>query len=189
MEKSRTVFLISGKDTECSEAVRLFVKSLRLDCPLFSDLQVKCREELGTPPSIIQIIKTAMKTAQGIIALFTPDEFSKLDSRLGSEEGYISRPNVIFETGMAWQGFNKRLILLQVGIVRPFSDLTGIHKIEINELKSTDVQNRKRIVTNLKLCGCVIPDYVLSNYDYLKSPLIRSTIESRSSRNSKVVTI
>jgi predicted nucleotide-binding protein len=59
---------------------------------------------------------------------------------------------VIFEAGLALGKYPDRTILVQVGNLRPFSDVAGRHFIQLrNSSKS-----RQELAQRLKLAGCEV---------------------------------
>ena len=70
----KKVFIIHGRNVDARNAVEQFVRSLGLE-PLDFD-QVSA--DLGGSPFVGQVVRQGMDLAKGIVALFTPDEFSAL---------------------------------------------------------------------------------------------------------------
>ena len=58
--------------------------------------------------------------------------------------------NVLFEAGMAFGRDSKSTVLVQVGEVRPFSDIGGRHVVHL----TNEVQSRKELATKLTVAGC-----------------------------------
>ena len=63
-----------------------------------------------------------------------------------------ARPNVLFEAGMAMGRCEVRTILVQVGKLRPFSDVGGRHVVR---LTNSSVQ-RQELAMRLKNAGCTV---------------------------------
>ena len=57
-----------------------------------------------------------------------------------------SRPNVIFEAGLALGAHSEKTILVQVGEVREISDIAGKHLVSL----SNDPEDRKELAHRLK---------------------------------------
>jgi predicted nucleotide-binding protein len=125
----------------------------------------------GKPaPFVGEILDAAMGYAQAIVVLFTGDDQARLRDEFlsGNDPDYErkttpqSRPNVIFEAGLALGKYPERTILVQVGTLRPFSDIAGRHFIRLrNSSKS-----RQELVQRLKLAGCQVD---LSGTDWLET--------------------
>lgn len=101
-----------------------------------------------------------MGYAQAIVVLFTGDDQARLKDELlsindpdyESELTPQSRPNVIFEAGLALGKYPDRTILVQVGNLRSFSDLAGRHYIR---LRNTS-KSRQEFAQRLRLAGCEV---------------------------------
>jgi predicted nucleotide-binding protein len=113
----------------------------------------------GVPsPMVSQVLDAAMEYAQAIAVLFTGDDqvrlkdqfISKHDPDFERELTSQARPNVIFEAGLALGKYPDRTILVQVGSLRPFSDIAGLHLIH---LKNTS-KSRQELAQRLRLAGC-----------------------------------
>ena len=161
--KSR-VFVIHGRNEEIRRALFDFLRAIDLK-PIEWSKAVALTEKPS--PYVGEILDTAMQYAQAIIVLFTGDDRARLrdeflwvnDPAYEREATPQSRPNVIFEAGMALGKYPKRTILVQVGILRPFSDIAGRHFIRLrNSSKS-----RQELAGRLKLAGC---DVDLSGTDW-----------------------
>ena len=161
--KSR-VFVIHGRDEEMRRALFDFLRAIDLK-------PIEWSEAVGLTgipaPHIGDVLDEAMRHAQAIIVLFTGDDQARLrDEFLSSNDPVYekettpqSRPNVIFEAGLALGKYPERTILVQIGTLRPFSDIAGRHFIRLrNSSKS-----RQELAQRLKLAGC---DVDLSGTDW-----------------------
>ncbi|MBN1454386.1 MAG: nucleotide-binding protein [Anaerolineales bacterium] len=154
--KSR-IFVIHGRNEEMRRALFDFLRAIDLK-PIEWNEAVALT---GKPsPFMGEILDAAMQYAQAIIVLFTGDDQARLRDEFlsGNDPDYEtettpqSRPNVIFEAGMALGKYPKRTILVQVGTLRPFSDIAGRHFIRLrNSSKS-----RQELAQRLKLAGCEV---------------------------------
>src|SRR5207302_7638293 len=72
-----------------------------------------------------------------------------------------ARPNVLFEAGMAMGRNPKRTVLVQVGDLRPFSDVGGRHVLHLNNSS----ERRQDLADRLKTAGCLVD---LSGRDWHK---------------------
>lgn len=158
------VFVVHGRNEEMRRALFDFLRAIDLK-PIEWGEAVALT---GKPsPFIGEILDAAMLHAQAIIVLFTGDDQARLrDEFLSSNDAAYerkttpqSRPNVIFEAGLALGRYPHRTILVQVGDLRPFSDIAGRHLIRLkNSSKS-----RQELAQRLKLAGC---DVDLSGTDW-----------------------
>ena len=170
--KSR-VFVIHGSTEEMRRALFDFLRAINLKPIEWS----KAVSLTGVPsPLIGEILEVTMQYAQAIIVLFTGDDQVKLrDEFLSGNDPYYerettpqSRPNVIFEAGLALGKYPERTILVQVGNLRPFNDIAGRHFIRLrNSSKS-----RQELAQRLQLAGCEVD---LSGTDWLEAGLFPIT--------------
>jgi predicted nucleotide-binding protein len=115
----------------------------------------------GMPsPFIGEIVDAAMQQAQAVLVLFTGDDETRLNSKfVTSSDSYHEgeftsqpRPNVIFESGLAFGKYPKRTIIILAGSPHLFSDIAGIHFIQLdNSLKA-----RQELAQRLMLAGCPV---------------------------------
>ena len=113
-----------------------------------------------TAPYIGDVLDAAFESAQAIVVLFTPDDEARLrphhvaadDPQHERDFTPQSRPNVIFEAGMAIGRCPKRTIFVEVGTLRPFSDVAGRHTIRL----TNDSKRRQELAMRLRQAGCRI---------------------------------
>ena len=65
-----------------------------------------------------------------------------------------SRPNVYFEAGMAFISHLHRTIIVEIGNVRPFSDIVGRHTIRLDD----SPEARRRLINRLRVAKCEVDD-------------------------------
>ena len=101
----------------------------------------------------------AFDAAQAIVVLLTPDDVAYLRSEYasGDEDPETTplaqaRPNVLFEAGMAMGRDPKRTVLVELGQLRPFSDVVGRHAVRINR----SPERRKELAQRLETAGCAV---------------------------------
>lgn len=128
-DKSK-VFIIHGRNLKAAQEMGNFIRSLGLSPINFKDL----RASMGGTPTVAEIVERGMAEAQGVIALFTADEFAGLrpDLRQKHDSGddtarWQSRPNVIFEAGMAFGRDRNRVVFVLLGNPKLFTDVAGVH--------------------------------------------------------------
>jgi len=130
----------------------------------------KARELTGeASPYISKILDAALNAAQAIVVLFTPDEIVRLRPEYADgvsdpevSSGTQARPNVLFEAGMAMGRNAERTVLVELGRMRPFSDILGHHALRI----SNDAGARHELASRLRTAGC---DVNTSGQDWLSS--------------------
>jgi hypothetical protein len=105
-----------------------------------------------------------------VVVLFTPDDEARLrDALCGDHEPAYetqltpqARPNVLFEAGMALARHPDRTVLVQLGELRPFSDIARRHAIRLDN----STAKRQDLAQRLQSAGCPIN---LSGTDWQKA--------------------
>lgn len=151
------VFVVHGRNYPARSALFVFLRSIGLR-PLEWSEAIRAT---GQPaPYIREILNAAFSKAHAVLVLFTPDDEARLTEPLRSDndpphETQLSgqaRPNVIFEAGMAFGRFEKRTVLVELGELRPFSDIAGIHVVRLDNT----TQRRQELAERLKAAGCPV---------------------------------
>ena len=149
------IFVVHGRNEHIRKAIFDFLKVIQL-VPIEWEEAIKMTGK--TSPYIGEILETAFSNAQAILVVFTPDDLVKLNPRFHKEDdspyekelmGQV-RPNVLFEAGMGIGRNPNRTILVQIGNVKPFSDIAGRHIIKFKG----SPQDRKKLANRLELAGC-----------------------------------
>lgn len=152
----KKVFIIHGRNTAARIAVEHFLKALKLEPLDFDELAADMGAEF-----IGNIVLEGIRRARGIVALFTPDEFAALLPALrGTRDTeteikrWQSRPNVIFEAGIAFGMARERSVIVTLGTegteVSLLSDLAGIHVVRLDN----NVASRRKFRQKLIGMGC-----------------------------------
>jgi predicted nucleotide-binding protein len=149
------VFVVHGRNTKLLQAMFAFLRSIGLN-PIEWN-QAIAGTKKGSP-SIAEILDTAFNEAQAVIVLLTGDDEAKLRRQFlkNNDPDYErqltpqSRPNVLFESGMAIGRQPDRTILVQIGEQRPFTDIAGKH---ITHMDNTS-EKRQELATKLTNAGC-----------------------------------
>jgi hypothetical protein len=122
-----------------------------------------------TSPYIGTVLDAAFNAAQAVVVLFTPDEIVSLRPEYAESmsdpdlsPATQSRPNVLFEAGMAMGRDADRTILVELGRTRGLSDLTGRHVVRIGNAPN----QRQELAERLRTAGC---DVDLSGSDWYQS--------------------
>lgn len=110
-------------------------------------------------PYIGEILDAAFSNAQAVVVLLTPDEVTYLRSEYASSEEDLdakpaaqARPNVLFEAGMAMGRDADHTVLVELGSMRPFSDVVGRHAVRLDP----STERRKDLAERLKTAGCSV---------------------------------
>lgn len=152
---STKVFVVHGRDAELRDSMFAFLRALSLHPIEWSEAVAITGK--GSP-FMGEILDGAFASAQAVVVLLTPDDVAYLNPRLvtKSDPPYEreptpqARPNVLFEAGMAMGAHADRTILVQVGEIRPFSDIGGRHIIRLDNSS----QRRQDLAERLKSAGC-----------------------------------
>ncbi|MDE2891566.1 MAG: nucleotide-binding protein [Chloroflexota bacterium] len=145
----RRVFVVSGRDSNNHEAMFTFLQSLDLN-PI--EFRV-ARRMTGRPsPYIGEILDVAFSEAQAIIVLMTPDDEARLLPQHETDLSGQARPNVLFEAGMAMGRDPDRTVLVEIGKLRPFSDISGLHILRFDDSS----QVRQELAQRLEDAGCQV---------------------------------
>ena len=149
------VFVVHGRNKAARDAMFNFLRTIGLT-PLEWNIAVQAT---GKPaPYVGEVLDAAFGRAQGIVVLLTPDDVVMLHSTLRSpqdpefekEPTGQARPNVLFEAGMAMGRSEGRTVLVELGNLRPFSDIGGRHTIRLDNSS----QRRQELAQRLQIAGC-----------------------------------
>lgn len=156
-DNSRRVFVVHGRNIKARDALFIFLRSINLKP--FDLVEVIPKTGKGTP-YIGEVLAKAFSLANAVIVLMTPDDEGRLrepyvlseDENFEKELTPQARPNVLFEAGMAL-GKNPALtILIELGKLRPFSDISGRHLVKLDDT----IEKRRDLANRLKSLGCQI---------------------------------
>lgn len=153
--KSNSVFVVHGRDEALRKSMFEFLRALGLNPMEWSHAVESAR---GTNPYIGDIINGAMEKVEAVVVLFSPDEIAHLKEQFwGADDRHgdgkpagQARPNVLFEAGLALGAHPEKTIIVQVGKVRPFSDIAGKHLVKL----TNDSGKRNDLANRLQKIGC-----------------------------------
>lgn len=160
---ARTVFVVHGRNEPLRAAMFDFLRSIGLR-PLEWDQAVALTG--SGSPYVGDVLDAAFAQAQAFVVLLTPDEVAYLRSDIAPQDdpetqpALQARPNVLFEAGMALGHDATRTVLVEIGSLRPFSDIVGRHTVRLGN----DPKSRKAFVQRLASAGC---DVDASGSDWL----------------------
>ena len=154
---TKKVFVVHGRSDKLRESMFNFLRALGLN-PIEWSQAIQATQKVS--PYIGEILDIAFGQAQAIIVMFCGDDEARLlkefwgqnEPPYEKELTLQSRPNVIFEAGMAMGRNENRTILVQVGELRPISDIAGRH---VTHLYNSS-QKRQELVTKLQGAGCEV---------------------------------
>lgn len=152
----RDIFVIHGRNKEAREAIFAFLRSIGLNPLEWSELIAKTRQ--GSP-HIWDILDKAFEGDRAVIVLLTPDEIVRLHPDYAESDddpecqfSLQSRPNVLFEAGLAMGKNPEKVIIVEFGLIRPFSDISGRHTVRFENT----AKSRNELVSRLKAAGCTV---------------------------------
>ena len=154
---AREVFVVHGRNLAVRDALFTFLRSMRLD-PLEWSEAVQATGK--TLPYTGEILDAAFSRAHAVVVLFTPDDEARLREpfRNASDPPHEvdltgqARPNVLFEAGMAMGRSEDRTVLVELGTLRPFTDIGGRHTIRLDNT----TQRRQELAQRLEAAGCPV---------------------------------
>lgn len=153
----KKVFVVHGRNLKARGEMFAFLRSVGLS-PIPWEEAVALTGK--TAPFIGESLDAAFSNAQAIVVLLTGDDVAKLKDEYLTEDDLMHertltpqpRPNVLFEAGMALGIQQNRTILIELGILRPFSDILGRSVIRMNNT----IQKRKEFIDRLKIAQCAL---------------------------------
>lgn len=152
----RNVFVVHGRNDPLRRAMFEFLRSLGLN-PIEWAVAVTMTEKGA--PYVGEVLDAAFAQAKAVLVLLTPDEIAYLQPAYSShvddpetQPAPQARPNVLFEAGMALGRHPKHTILVEIGEIRPFSDVAGRHVVKM----SNDSVRRQELANRLKTAGCAV---------------------------------
>jgi predicted nucleotide-binding protein len=134
-----------------------FLRSIELNPMEWSQAVAATR---NPNPYVGEILDSAFLRAQAIIVLFTPDDEGHLREQFREPHDPVheteltpqARLNVIFEAGMAIGRHQDRTVLVELGNLRPFSDIGGRHVIRLDN----SIRRRQELAHRLQSAGCAL---------------------------------
>lgn len=163
----KKVFVVYGRNDVARREMFAFLRSVGLS-PIEWNQAVALT---GTgSPFIGDVLNAAFSIAQAVVVLLTGDDEARLRSeyQAGDDPDFENiltpqaRPNVLFEAGMAFGIQPNRTILVELGRLRPFSDVSGRHTVRL----SNKTEKRMELVQKLKNVGCEVD---LSGNDWVNT--------------------
>jgi predicted nucleotide-binding protein len=156
VDRSR-VFVVHGRDEELRKSMFDFLRSIGLD-PIEWSQAIQMTGKAS--PFIGEILDSAFQNAQAVVVLLTGDDEARLHPKFHEQETSDdekiltpqARPNVLFEAGLAMGTYAERTVLVEIGTLRPFSDIAGRHVVRLDN----SAKKRQDLVQRLRTAGCSI---------------------------------
>ena len=154
---AREVFVVHGRNMAARDALFQYLRAIGLS-PLEWSVAVSATGK--TSPYIGEILDAAFSRAHAIVVLFTPDDEARLKAEFRTDndpphEAELTgqaRLNVYFEAGMSMGRNPDRTVLVEVGKLRPFTDLAGIHVVRMDGSS----ERRQELAQRLRTAGCPV---------------------------------
>ncbi len=149
------MFVVHGRNARAARDLFTFLRSLGLQ-PI--EWVQAIRRTGQATPYVGTILDTAFREAAAVVILLTPDDDARLRANFRKSNDPVyerrltgqARANVLFEAGMAFGRNPDSTVLVQLGDVRPFSDIAGRHVVRL----SNDPTSRQELATKLANAGC-----------------------------------
>jgi predicted nucleotide-binding protein len=169
-ERSTTVMVVHGRDSKLKDSIFAFLRALKLN-PL--EWEAGVRKTGIATPYVGEVLTAVFHSAQAVVVILSGDDEGRLREDLlhdadGEHEKQLTpqaRPNVIFEAGLAFGTHPTQTILVEVGRLRPFSDIGGRHVIRFDGSE----QKRRDLADRLAIAGCRV-DLTTDEYITLELP-------------------
>lgn len=153
----RKVFVVHGRNEQLRKDLFSFLRAIGLE-PIEWAMAIKLTGKAA--PYIGEILDSAFRNAQAIVVLLSPDDEARLRRRFltssdpphEKELAWQARQNVLFEAGMAIAHKPNRTVLIEVGKLRPFSDVYGRHVVKL----TNDPSRRQDLTHRLQDAGCEV---------------------------------
>jgi predicted nucleotide-binding protein len=175
-KRGKSVFVVHGRNEHLRRSLFGFLRSIGLN-------PIEWRRAIqmtGRPsPYVGEILDAAFSKAIAVVVLFSPDDEAKLRGEFlkahdRPDERTLTgqpRPNVLFEAGMAFGSKPEKTVLVQVGEMRPFSDIAGRHVVHLSD----SPESRQELATKLESAGCIVD---LSGSDWLREGAFSRSTEA-----------
>jgi hypothetical protein len=155
----RRVMVVYGRDEDARRAMFDFLRALGLQPGEWRRLVAETGKGA---PYIGEVLERAFEQAAAVLVLLTPDDEAKLrdDFVRDTDPDYErnpagqARPNVLFEAGLAFGRHPDRTILVELGELRPFSDVFGRHVVRLDGTE----RPLRDIASRLETAGCAVDD-------------------------------
>lgn len=147
-----TVFVVYGRNEAARVAMFELLRAFGLHPLEWSEL----RAATGKPsPYVGEILEAGFAISQACVVLMTPDEEVRLRDEFVEDDierivSHQPRPNVLLEAGMALDKYRARTVIIELGKLRPVSDLGGIHTLRIDDSEP----KRRELAERLRDAHC-----------------------------------
>jgi len=163
---SSEIFVAYGRNEKARSGIFAFLRAIGLRPLEWTHLIAATRK--GSP-YIGEALERGFSKVKAVVILLTPDDEGKLrdcflkedDSKWESQLCHQARLNVIFEAGIAFGCRPDQTVIVELGALRPFSDIIGRHVVRLDN----SPEKRKELAERLRTLGCPVD---LTGNDWLK---------------------
>jgi len=176
--KPKVVYVVHGRNLDALNSMYAFLDSIGLQHLTFPEAALRTGK---ASPYIGEVLEAIFSLATAVVVLMTPDDegclrksFRKPDDKVW-ETRLTSQPrlNVVFEAGMAMGGHSReRTILVELGELRPFSDISGVFTVKLDNA----IDRRKHFIDRLQIAGCSVD---LSSDDWCRAGDFESVVADK----------
>ncbi|MDQ7808414.1 nucleotide-binding protein [Amycolatopsis sp. A133] len=163
----RRVFVIHGRDRRLRRGMFDFLRALKLEPVEWADA---LKQTGKGAPYVGDVLDTVFADAFAVVVLLTPDDIAQLQPEHKDDDddpdlrpAGQARPNVLFEAGMALALFTDRTIFVEIGRLRPFTDIGGRNVVKMDG----EAKARTLLAQRLAMLGC--PVDLQASTDWLAS--------------------
>ena len=151
----KKIFVVHGRNEEARVSLFTFLRAIGLHPLEWTEL-VKATGK-GSP-YIGEILEKGFSEVKAVVVLMSPDYVGKLkkefrrdgDPPSETELTPQARLNVIFEAGMAFGYCAESTVIVELGSLRPFSDISGRHVVRLDN----STEKRQELAQRLLTLGC-----------------------------------
>jgi hypothetical protein len=171
--KNNDVFVVCGRDSDANEGMKAMLRAASIT-PV--EWEEAVRWTGSGAPYVLEVLDAAFARVQAVLILFTPDEVVRLDTKFvrpgdpvhEKRSGRQARPNVLVEAGMALALQPTRTVIVELALLRPLTDLQGLHTVHFDG----SPKSRKAVLDRLETAGCHPrgSDYLTAGFGYMASP-------------------
>jgi predicted nucleotide-binding protein len=163
-DTARRVFVVYGRDSNLTSRFFDLLRAVDLR-PMEWETLVQATGRAA--PAMADVVAGAPHLAQATLVLLSPDDIVELhsdlalagDARHERDRGAQARPNVLFELGMALMAYPDKTVIVEIGDMRPLSDLAGLNVIRFDG-SATAI---RKVLGRLELAGCAV-DYTAQDW-------------------------
>lgn len=171
-----SVFLIRGRDAAAAQAMTQYLRALGLQVVEWEHAVART----GQPsPYVGEVVMTGLSMAGAAVVLLTPDDLVQLRPDLTNADDPVleretcgqARPNVFYEAGIADALARERTVIVEIGNVKPFSDVSGRHVVRYDG----SAPKRNALAERLRVAGLTVNT---SGTDWLGEGDVTPSIEA-----------